>query len=222
MYSILIADDETKLRETMGDYMAAKGFEVDLAGNGQEAVEMVWNKNYDLVILDVMMPVLDGLGACREIRREFNMPILFLSALGEEEDQLNGFLSGADDYIVKPFPLSILVHKCEALIRRDSGANGCGELIASGIRLNSAANRASVGDTELVLSAKDFAVLEFLMKNKGQAMTREQILCSVWGYEFEGDTRVVDTHVKRLRKALGERSGCITTVIGVGYRLEEE
>jgi DNA-binding response OmpR family regulator len=221
MYRILIADDERKLREAMRDYMAAKGFEVDLAGDGQEAVEMVWNKSYDLVILDVMMPVLNGFEACREIRREFRMPILFLSALGEEEDQLNGFISGADDYIVKPFPLAVLVHKCEAMIRRDCGANSEGELSAAGITLGMATGRVSVGDAELVLSAKDLALLEYLMRNKGQTLTREQILCNVWGYEFDGDDRVVDTHIKRIRKALGDKADCITTVIGMGYRLEE-
>ena len=221
MYKILIADDEIKIRETLKDYMTAKGMNVTLAKDGREAVEKAETEAFDLIILDVMMPELDGLGACREIRSFTDTPILFLSALGEEEDLLQGYKNGADDYIIKPFPLSVLFEKITAMIKRSKGADKENRIALYGITLDLMKMKAFVEGEEVKLQSKDFNLLQLLMQNKGIVLDREKILVKVWGYGFEGDARVVDTHIKKIRKALGEKAGCIKTVIGVGYTFEE-
>ena len=221
MYKILVADDEIKIRETLKDYMTAKGMNVTLAKDGREAVEKAETEAFDLIILDVMMPVLDGLGACREIRSFTDTPILFLSALGEEEDLLQGYKNGADDYIIKPFPLSVLFEKITAMIKRSKGADKENRIALCGITLDLMKMKAFVEGEEVKLQSKDFNLLQLLMQNKGIVLDREKILVKVWGYGFEGDARVVDTHIKKIRKALGEKAGCIKTVIGAGYTFEE-
>ena len=221
MYKLLIADDEIKIRETLKDYMTAKGMNITLAKDGREAVEKAETETFDLIILDVMMPVLDGLGACREIRSFTDTPILFLSALGEEEDLLQGYKNGADDYIIKPFPLSVLFEKITAMIKRSKGADKENRIALCGITLDLMKMKAFVEGQEVKLQSKDFNLLQLLMQNKGIVLDREKILVKVWGYGFEGDARVVDTHIKKIRKALGEKAGCIKTVIGAGYTFEE-
>ncbi|MDE5605584.1 MAG: response regulator transcription factor [Eubacterium sp.] len=222
MYKILVADDETKIRETIKDYFSAKGFDVFLAANGKEAVELSSSNAFDLIILDVMMPVMDGLNACKEIRKTSNIPVLFLSALGEENDFLNGYSSGADDYIVKPFPLSVLHEKCLAMIKRYKGIHNENKITISGIELDLNAHKAFINDTDISLSEKDFQLLKYLIDNKNIVLSRDLILNRIWGYDFFGDTRVVDTHIKIIRKTLGDKSKLVHTVINAGYVFKEE
>ncbi len=221
MYKILVVDDEIKIRQTISDYFSAKGLVCELAADGMAALKAVENYFYDLIILDVMMPVMDGIRACREIRAFSDVPVLFLSALGEEEDLLKGLSIGADDYVVKPFPLSVLYQKCLNIIRRCKNADVHNKISVSGVTLDLICHKAYVGSTEIKLALKDYQLLEYLMMNKGIALDRELILNRIWGYDFDGDVRVVDTHIKRIRKALGSSSKAIKTVIGVGYRFEE-
>ncbi|MBQ2974227.1 MAG: response regulator transcription factor [Clostridia bacterium] len=221
MYKILFADDETKIRETVKDYMTAKGLDVILAENGKRAVEYAENGEFDLIILDVMMPVRNGLDACREIRSFCSTPIIFLSALGEEHDLLGGYGSGADDYIVKPFPLSVLYQKCVATITRSKGLDRKNRLTVSGITLDKNTMKIHADGRKITLASKDFQLLEYLMINKNTVLSRSLILSRIWGYDFEGDDRVVDTHIKIIRKALGKNAACIKTVIGSGYCFEE-
>ncbi|MBQ7102395.1 MAG: response regulator transcription factor [Clostridia bacterium] len=221
MFKILFADDEAKIRETVNDYFTAKGVEVHLAEDGGKAVELVEENEYDLIILDVMMPVLNGLEACRHIRKLSKAPILFLSALGEERDLLGGYSSGADDYIVKPFPLSVLFEKSQRMIRRYRGLTDENLIISGEITLDKNRFKVFAGGKEITLSSKDFQLLEYLMSNKNIVLSRQIILSRVWGYDFEGDDRVVDTHIKIIRKALGEKACAIKTVVNVGYKFEE-
>lgn len=220
MHKILFADDEIKIRETIRDYMSAKGLDVSLAENGKTAVEAAENEAFDLIILDVMMPVKNGIDACREIRRFCNTPILFLSALGEERDLLGGYESGADDYIVKPFPLSVLYEKCIAMIKRSKGIDRENKISLSGITLDKNTMKVYSDKKEITLAGKDFQLLEYLMVNKNTVLSRSLIVSRIWGYDFDGDDRVVDTHIKIIRKALGENAACIKTVIGAGYCFE--
>lgn len=220
MYKILLADDEIKIRETIRDYMSAKGICVTLAENGKTAVEAAEKESFDLIILDVMMPVKNGIDACKEIREFSNTPILFLSALGEEQDLLNGYESGADDYIVKPFPLSVLYEKCVAMIKRSKGLDRENKLTLSGITLDKNTMKVYTDDKEITLAGKDFQLLEYLMVNKNTVLSRSLIVSRIWGYDFDGEDRVVDTHIKIIRKALGENAACIKTVIGAGYCFE--
>ena len=221
MYKILIADDETKIRTTLFDYMTAKGLNVTTAADGLEAVELCVSEKYDLIILDVLMPRMDGIAACKEIREYTDCPVLFLSALGEEQDLLKGFGSGADDYIIKPFPLSVLYEKCLAMIKRYRGTDKDNKITISSLTLDLAKRTVTVNGKLVKLSNTDFELLSYLMQNKGIVLSRELILTRVWGYDFEGDTRVVDTHIKRIRKALGSEADIIKTAIGVGYSVEE-
>lgn len=222
MLKILVCDDELKIRETFFDYLNAKGFDVSLAANGKEAVEKCTKATYDLIILDVMMPVMNGLDACRHIRQITDTPILFLSALGEEKDLLDGYRMGADDYIIKPFPMSVLVQKCNALITRYKGNTLQSEISLCGITLSKDKKQVTVDGKYIELSNKTFKLLEILMANKDIVLSREQILAKVWGWDFDGEERVVDTHIKKLRKALGEKAVHIKTVIGGGYSFREE
>ena len=228
MYRILVADDEKKIRETIRDYLEAKGFSIILAKDGAEAVTKAADEALDLIILDVLMPNLNGIEACKEIREFSDVPIVFLSALGEETDLLKGFGAGADDYVVKPFPLSVLEQKCRQMIRRSKGAEQGETLTVSGITIDYAAHKVYVdgsdaaGDNsdaphEVSITGKDFALLAYLMENKNIVLDREKILARIWGYGFDGENRVVDTHVKNLRKTLGSKGNLIETVVGTGY-----
>lgn len=222
MLKILVCDDEIKIRTTLYDYFTAKGFSVTVASDGREAVEKAEEKDFDLIILDVLMPFMDGLTACKEIRRFSDTPVIFLSALGEEEDLLKGYKLGGDDYIVKPFPLSVLTEKIIATVNRHKGINPRNRLVLNDITLDYGTRRVFCGKREIIFAAKDFDLLALLMENKGNVLSREVILRKIWGYTFDGDERVVDTHIKRIRKALREHADCIKTVIGAGYAFKKE
>lgn len=222
MYKLLIADDEVKIRETISDYLTTKGFVVTLAKDGEAAVYSAENENFDLIILDVMMPNKDGLTACKEIREFTDIPILFLSALGEEENLLRGYKYGADDYIVKPFPLSVLSEKISAMIKRHKGVNAEDILSISGVSVNLKTRVVFSGEREIRLPVKDYNLLLLLMQNKGTILSRDVIINKIWGWDFDGNSRTVDTHIKRLRKALGNKSHLIVTTTGIGYSFKKE
>lgn len=222
MYKILVADDEIKIRETIKDYFSAKNFQVNICENGMKAVKSAEKTDFDLIILDVMMPVMDGLAACKEIRKKKNCPILFLSALGEEYDYLNGYSSGADDYIVKPFPLAVLYEKALVLIKRYKGVTSENKTEICGITLDYNLHKVFIDTNVIELSEKDFQLLKYLIMNKNIVLSRDLILNTIWGYDFFGDTRVVDTHIKIIRKALGDKADLIKTVINAGYVFKEE
>lgn len=220
MYRILIVDDEKAIRESIGDYLMAKGFSIAIACDGVEAIEKVKNDFFDLIIMDVRMPNMDGITACKKIRESFSIPILFLSAYGEEIDYLNAYQVGCDDYIVKPFPLSVLAEKCQAMIRRTNNIRT--EIVSVGsISIDIDKHIVLTPNETIILSNTDFELLLYLCNNKNIVLNREIILTRIWGYDFDGDIRVVDTHIKRIRKALGKYSSQIKTVSGVGYKIEE-
>ena len=221
MFSVLVADDEKAIRESIKDYLEAKGYSVKTATDGESALELFYENSFDLVILDVMMPKVDGFDACRAVRRASNLPVLFLTAKGQEADFLKGFECGCDDYVVKPFPLSVLYEKCNSLIKRYKGIDSANWLKVSGVALDLSCKRAYVGENEIKLSSKDFKILCHLMENKNIVLNRELILTFAWGCDFDGDDRVVDTHIKRIRKALGEKAECIKTIINTGYSFRE-
>ena len=222
MYKILIADDEIKIRETLKDYLTAKGFSVTLSNDGESAVYSAEGESFDLIILDVMMPKKDGLTACKEIREFTDIPILFLSALGEEENLLKGYRFGGDDYIVKPFPLSVLCEKITAMIKRHKGVSADHSISEAGVSLNLKTRQVFCDEKEISLSPKDFELLLLLMQNKGAILSRDIILNKIWGYDYNGDNRTVDTHIKRIRKALGDKAGLIVTKSGLGYSFKKE
>lgn len=221
MFSVLVADDEKAIRESIKDYLEAKGYSVKTATDGESALELFYENSFDLVILDVMMPKVDGFDTCRAVRRASNLPVLFLTAKGQEADFLKGFECGCDDYVVKPFPLSVLYEKCNSLIKRYKGIDSANWIKVSGVALDLSCKRAYVGENEIKLSSKDFKILCYLMENKNIVLNRELILTFAWGYDFDGDDRVVDTHIKRIRKALGEKAECIKTIINTGYSFRE-
>lgn len=222
MYKILFADDDREIAETVKNYFSAAGFDIAVVYDGRAAVDMTELYVYDFIILDVMMPLLDGISACREIRKKHRTPVLFMSALGEEKDLLKGYSVGADDYIIKPFPLSVLVEKCLAVIRRYTGSDSKDIIKIGEVKLDCFKRKVYVGENEISLSAKDYEILQYLMSKKGVVLSRSLILSRVWGYDFEGEERVVDSHIKNIRKALGEYGGYIKTSSGIGYVFEEE
>ena len=218
--TILIADDESRIRKLVKDYLNQKGYLVLEAENGQQAVQLLKKTpSISLIILDIMMPVMDGYEACREIRRFSQVPVLMLTAKGEESDELEGFDCGADDYIAKPFSPRILTARVDAILRRKEEAPQ-GTLEAGGIRVDVAAHQVFSGEQLLELSGKEFELLEYFLRNRGIALTRESILSQVWNFEFFGDSRTIDTHVKKLRAKLGEKGDYIKTIWGLGYKFE--
>lgn len=218
---ILIAEDESKLREVLCDYFASKGDLPIEAENGIKALSLAEAEEFDAVLLDIMMPELDGLSVCRALRKKNDVPIIFLTALSDEDDKLLGYEFGADDYITKPFTMSVLYAKTMALIKRSRGNMLCGNtLLASGIRLELSSQKVFIDRKEIALTPKEYALLRCLMQNKNMVMSREQLLVKCWGYDYEGESRAVDTHIKRLREKLGDSAGCIKTIIKSGYRLE--
>ena len=218
---ILIVEDEPKLREVLCDYFRSKGERPTQAADGLQALELLQARTFDAVLLDILIPGLDGLSVCRAVRRESDVPIVFLTALSDEEDKLLGFELGADDYVTKPFTLSVLYAKTMALIRRSRGTMRSGDrLEAGGVTLELSSRRVWAGGTELALTPKEYALLRCLMQNRNLVMSREQLLVKCWGYDYEGEARAVDTHIKRLREKLGAHAGCIKTVIKAGYKLE--
>lgn len=219
MDRILVVEDEQAMREIIRDYLAAHGMECDLARDGQEALDLLRDHDYDAVALDVLMPRLDGFGVCRAVRKDSAVPILFLTALGGEEDVLRGYALGADDYVTKPFSLAVLLAKTRALIRRSRG--GTEVLTCGAISLDTAGRSCTAAGRVVKLSPREYDLLLCLMRNRGQVLTRAQLLDKVWGLDFEGDDRAVDVRIRSLRAALGQAGGQIKTVFKAGYRLEE-
>ena len=219
---VLVVDDETRMRKLVKDFLTKENYEVLEAGDGEEALEIFFDKkDIGLVILDVMMPKVDGWEVCKEIRQYSKVPVIMLTARGSERDELNGFELGVDEYIAKPFSPKILVARVEALLRRSSQENQ--ELLAAGgIELNKSAHTVMI-DTEFVeLSFKEFELLTYFMENQGIALSREKILNRVWNYDYFGDARTIDTHVKKLRSKLGKKGEYIHTIWGMGYKFEVE
>ncbi|MBQ1270099.1 MAG: response regulator transcription factor [Clostridia bacterium] len=220
-YRILIAEDEPRLLEVMCDYFISKGDDPVPVSNGTDALERTENEAFDAILLDIMMPGLDGFSVCRAVRRHNDVPIIFLTALSDEDDKLYGYELGADDYITKPFSLSVLYAKVTALIRRSRGSiRQDDRLEAGGISCILSQRRVFAGKKEISLTPKEYSLLVCLMRNRNIVMSREQLLVKCWGYDYDGEARAVDTHIKRLREKLGEYASCIKTVIKAGYVLE--
>ena len=221
MERILVVEDEPRLRDIIRDYFCAHGLDCDLARNGSETLDLLRDHDYDAILLDILMPNLDGFGVCRTVREKSAVPILFLTALGGEEDMLRGYELGCDDYVTKPFSLAVLLAKTRALIRRSRGAGQEGALTCGAISLNLHSRLCTADGQEVKLSPREFDLLLCLMRNRGQVLTRAQLLDKVWGLDFEGDGRAVDVRVRSLRAALGKAGGQIKTVFKAGYQLEE-
>ena len=221
MERILVVEDEPRLRDIIRDYFCAHGLDCDLARNGSETLDLLRDHDYDAILLDILMPNLDGFGVCWAVREKSAVPILFLTALGGEEDMLRGYELGCDDYVTKPFSLAVLLAKTRALIRRSRGAGQEGALTCGAISLNLHSRLCTADGQEVKLSPREFDLLLCLMRNRGQVLTRAQLLDKVWGLDFEGDDRAVDVRVRSLRAALGKAGGQIKTVFKAGYRLEE-
>ena len=217
---ILVVDDEQRMRKLVKDFLTKKNFEVLEAGDGEEAVEIFFeNKDIALLILDVMMPKMDGWEVCREIRQYSEVPIIMLTAKGEEKDELLGFDLGVDEYISKPFSPKILVARVEAILRR-ANALGDGEIEIAGITIDQAAHEVRIDGKIIELSFKEFELLTYFVNNKGVALSRERILNNVWNYDYFGDARTIDTHVKKLRSKLREKGSYIKTIWGMGYKFD--
>ena len=222
MFHILVVDDDKNTRLLFRAVLEDAGYTVSAAENGEEALSVLDREHVDLVVLDVMMPKKDGLTACKEIREFTDIPILFLSALGDEENLLKGYRFGGDDYIVKPFPLSVLCEKITAMIKRHKGLGADHSISEGGLRLSLKTRQVFCDDREITLAPKDFEILLLLMQNKGSVLSRDIILNKIWGYDFDGDNRTVDTHIKRIRKALGDESHLVVTKSGLGYSFKKE
>ena len=221
MERVLLVEDEPRLRDIVRDYFSAHALECDLARDGDEALDLLRDHDYDAILLDILMPNLDGFGVCRAVREKSTVPILFLTALGSEEDMLRGYQLGCDDYVTKPFSLAVLLAKTQALIRRGRGTGEAGLLSCGAITLNTRSRLCAVAGQEVKLSPREYQLLLCLMRNRGQVLSRTQLLDKVWGLDFEGDDRAVDVRVRGLRAALGKAGGQIKTVFKAGYRLEE-
>lgn len=220
---ILVVDDESRMRKLVRDFLTKQNFEVLEAGDGAEALDIFFEtEGIALVILDVMMPKMDGWEVCREIRKNSKVPIIMLTARGDERDELLGFELGVDEYISKPFSPKILVARVEAILRR-TGQDTSGDVLsAGGITIDKAAHLASVDGKAMELSFKEFELLTYFLENQGIALSREKILNSVWNYDYFGDARTIDTHVKKLRSKMGDKGEYIKTVWGMGYKFEVE
>ncbi len=218
---ILVVDDESRMRKLVKDFLNKDGYIVLEAGDGQEALDIFYkDKDIDLIILDVMMPKRDGWEVCREIREISKVPIIMLTARGEERDELLGFELGVDEYISKPFSPKILVARVSAILRRTVPENVNQVMELGGIVLDKVAHSVSVDGKEVELSYKEFELLSFFFENKGVALSREKILNNVWNYDYFGDARTIDTHVKKLRGKLGDKGDMIKTIWGMGYKFE--
>lgn len=219
---LLIVEDERKIRNLIRDYFEMKDYEVLEAENGKEALEIAAKEKLDIVFLDIMMPKMDGMMVCQELRKEKDMPIIFLTALYDEESKLKGYSSGADDYVTKPFSLEVLWAKTEALLKRYKGNVNYGNFLESkGLRLDIRSRILLVEGKEVFLAAKEFDILQLFLEHKGQVISREQILDRVWGEEYYGYDRTVDTHIKKLRKAIGDSAKCLQTIYKAGYIWKE-
>ena len=231
MYHILVVDDESRIRSIIRKYAEFDGHTVTEACDGMEAVLLCRKIEYDLIIMDIMMPELDGFSACREIRKISQTPIIMLSARGEEYDRINGFEVGIDDYVIKPFSPKELMLRVEAIMKRvktvptqanaQSKPNVIVELDGGGLRADVTARLVFIDGERVDMSPKEYDLFFYLLANRNIALSREKLLCEVWGYDFFGDARTLDTHIKLLRKSLGRYSNYIVTLRGVGYRFEE-
>lgn len=218
---ILVVDDEERMRRLVKDFLAKKNFTVLEAGNGNEACDIFFaNQDISLVILDVMMPIMDGWSVCREIRQYSKVPIIMLTAKSEEQDELLGFELGVDEYITKPFSPKILVARVEAILRRTQPDASEEPMELGGITLDKVAHTVTIDGNEIDLSFKEFELLSYFMTNRGIALSREKILNNVWNYDYFGDARTIDTHVKKLRSKMGEKGDYIKTVWGMGYKFD--
>ncbi len=226
MYKILIVDDEEMIRRLIAKYAVFEGHEVDEASNGMEAVEKVRGEKYDIVICDIMMPELDGFSAVREIRKTSDIPVIMLSARGEEYDKISGFSLGIDDYVVKPFSPKELMMRVDAVMRRSAGrsAGVSGEnkavFVYEGLKVDLEARIVYIDGKRIDMSPKEYDLFFYMLKNKNIALSREKLICEVWGYDYYGDDRTLDTHIKLLRRSLGDYARLIVTLRGVGYRFD--
>ncbi len=228
MYHILIVDDEARIRSMIRKYAEFEGHSVTEAGDGMQAVYLCRSQSFDIVILDIMMAELDGFSACREIRKMSQIPIIMLSARGEEYDKINGFSLGVDDYVVKPFSPKELMLRVEAVMKRTRREeavrpqNEIFEMDEGGLRADLTARIVYIDGERVDMSPKEYDLFFYLLTNRNIALTREKLISEVWGYDFYGDARTLDTHIKLLRKTLGRYADCIVTLRGVGYRFEEK
>lgn len=222
--TLLIVDDEARIRDLIRKYAAFEGYNVEEASNGMEAIEKCRQKNYDLIIMDVMMPELDGFSACREIRRKSQVPVIMLSARGEEYDRIHGFELGIDDYVVKPFSPRELMMRVSAVLKRSGRSDTADserEIYKNeGLTVDFTGRMVFVDGNRQELSPKEYDLLFYMVRNRNIALTREALITNVWGYDFYGDDRTLDTHIKLLRKSLGPYARFIVTLRGVGYRFE--
>ena len=219
---ILVVDDESRMRKLVRDFLVKNNYEVLEAGDGEEALDIFFkDKDIALIVLDVMMPKLDGWQVCKEVREYSKVPIIMLTARGDERDELQGFQLGVDEYISKPFSPKILVARIEAILRRTNPAATEELLSCGGIQIDKAAHQVFIDGTPVDLSYKEFELLTYFIENRGIALSREKILNNVWNYDYFGDARTIDTHVKKLRSKMGEKGDMIKTIWGMGYKLEE-
>lgn len=220
---ILVVDDESRMRKLVKDFLVRQGYTVLEAADGMEAMDYFYeDKDIALIILDVMMPKMDGWQVCREIRMHSKVPIIMLTARSEERDELQGFDLGVDEYISKPFSPKILVARVEAILRRMQGSGNTDEISAGGIVVDKAAHTVMSDGSPVDLSFKEFELLTYFIENQGIALSREKILNNVWNYDYFGDARTIDTHVKKLRSKLGDKGEYIKTIWGMGYKFEVE
>ena len=222
MAKILVVDDEIKIREIIKEYAEFEGYEVAQAEDGMQAVEMVKNQDFDIIIMDVMMPKLDGYSACKEIRKIKKIPVIMLSARGEEYDKLFGFEIGVDDYVVKPFSPKELMARIRAVLNRASASQHTEDVIRyEGLEINFTAREVKIDGEKVSMTPKEYDLLFYLVKNMNIALSREKLLEEVWGFDFYGDDRTVDTHIKMLRNSLGKYRNLIVTLRGMGYKFEK-
>lgn len=219
---VLVVDDESRMRKLVGDFLTKSGYKVLEASDGEEGVDVfLQNKDIALIVLDVMMPKMNGYEVCKEIRALSDVPIIMLTAKSQEIDELQGFNLGVDEYITKPFSPRILMARIEAILRRTNAGNAGENISCGGIMIDKAAHQVVIDNQVIDLSFKEFELLLYFIENKGIALSREKILNNVWDYDYFGDARTIDTHVKKLRSKLGEKGNMIKTIWGMGYRLEE-
>lgn len=220
---VLIVEDEQRIREVVKDYFEDADYEVTETGDGLEALDLVDEQDFDLILLDIMLPKIDGFSICRRIRKTKSVPIIIITARSEEDDRLTGYELGADDYVTKPFSPKVLLAKANALIRRVSGTvcNEEGVISMAGITVNQASHTVHIDGECVGLTPKEYDLLLYLMNNKGKVMSRDTLLSKVWGYDYFGDLRTVDTHIKKLRSKMGGKAAHIKTIIKAGYKFEE-
>ena len=222
MDRILVVDDEERIRTIIKKYAEFEGYDVTEAANGIEAVQICKEQDFDLIVLDIMMPELDGFSTCKKIRENKDIPIIMLSARGEEYDKIHGFELGIDDYVVKPFSPKELMMRVNAVLKRSNGADTPSQDVFKyeNLVVDFTARIVTVNGERIDMTPKEYELFFYMVKNKGIALTREKLISEVWGYDFFGDDRTLDTHIKLLRKSLGEYSKCIVTLRGVGYRFD--